>query len=142
MNDGSGQTVTDSSGQGNNGTLGADSSVASDDPTWSTGSPVKNQSALWVGTASGVTGISLNTQRQITYYTTANSGLPSNNVSSLGLGVGGLAIVGTDAGAWPTGQAGFPVDDTALSAATSIGNVRDKGGSIRIKGGSVRIKPK
>jgi hypothetical protein len=142
MNDGSGQTVTDSSGQGNNGTLGASSTPASDDPTWSTGSPVKNQSALWVGTANGVTGISLNTQRQITYYTTANSGLPSNNVSSLGLGVGGLAIVGTDAGAWPTGQAGFPVDDTALSAATSIGNVRDKGGSIRIKGGSVRIKPK
>jgi hypothetical protein len=141
LNEGSGQVAADSSGLGYNGTLGANSSVASDDPTWSTGSPVKNQSALWVGTASGVTSISLATQKQIVFYTTANSSLPSNSVSSLGLGLGGLAIVGTDAGAWPAGLAGFPVDDTASTKAANYSGVRVNSGSVRVNGGgTVRVK--
>lgn len=49
MNDASGQTVTDSSGNGNNGTLGANASVGADDPTWSTDAPVPSISALATG---------------------------------------------------------------------------------------------
>jgi len=145
MNDGSGQTVTDSSGSGNNGTLGASSSVASDDPTWSTGSPVKLSSGLWIGTSDGsgggaVTDISLNTDRYVTSFSTANSSLASNNISSLAVGSGGLAIVGTsDAGAWPAALAGFTVDDTAVTAASSNQAIRITGGTVRFEGGTVRL---
>lgn len=145
MNEGSGQTVTDSSGSGNNGTLGGSSSPASDDPTWATGSPVKEQSALWVGTNGAgandgaVTAISQATGRQITSYTTANSSLPDNDVSSLSLGSGGLALVGTEAGAWPAGMAGFVVEDQASTPANIVSPLRLKGNNVRIKSG-VRLK--
>jgi hypothetical protein len=140
MNEGSGITAADSSGSNNPGTL-------TNGPTWSTGSPVKEQSALWVGTNGAgandgaVTAISLATQRQITSYTTANSSLPDNDVTSLSLGTGGLALVGTEAGAWPAGMAGIPVDDTAATpAGAQPTSDRLKSGTIRFKSGTIRLK--
>jgi hypothetical protein len=106
---------------------------------------------LWVGTNGssaddgGITAISLETDKQVKAWTTSNSGLPDNDVNSLSLGSGGLALVGTnDAGAWAPGLAGFVVDDTAATPATTQGNaVRIKaGGTTRIKsGGTVRVGP-
>jgi hypothetical protein len=143
FNDGSGITAADSASN-NHGTLTAGSGNI---PTWSTGSPVKEQSALWVGTnGSGandgaVTAISQATQRQITAYTTANSSLPDNDVTSLSLGTGGLALVGTEAGAWPAGMAGIPVDDTAATPASGQPTSdRLKSGTIRFKSGTIRLK--
>lgn len=52
MTEGSGQTITDSSGNGNNGTLGANASVGSDDPTWTT-SGLLPQNAMSFDTAGG-----------------------------------------------------------------------------------------
>ena len=50
FNEGTGQTVADSSGNGLDGTLGADASVASDDPSWATpGAPVKSAVADLAG---------------------------------------------------------------------------------------------
>lgn len=45
FNEGAGQTVIDRSGNNNNGTLGANSSVASDDPVWS--ADVSTPSNIW-----------------------------------------------------------------------------------------------
>lgn len=149
MNEGSGQTVTDSSGSSNNGTLGSSSSIATDDPTWSTGSPVRNRSGVWFGTTSAgsatgaLTDTSLETDRQIVSWTSSNSGLPNNDINWLSAGSGGLALVGTRAGAWAPGLAGSPVDDTAASAATLVNAVRIESGTVHIKGGTgtVRIRP-
>jgi hypothetical protein len=103
---------------------------------------------LWVGSNGSladdgaVTAISLGTDRQVSAYTAANSGLPDNDVLSLALGSGGLALVGTnDAGAWAPGMAGFVVEDLASAPATVAAPVRAKGGTIRIKGGTVRVRP-
>ncbi|MFQ6097151.1 MAG: LamG-like jellyroll fold domain-containing protein [Armatimonadota bacterium] len=41
FDEGTGQTCADSSGNGNNGTLGSDSSVQTEDPTWGTSSEAK-----------------------------------------------------------------------------------------------------
>jgi hypothetical protein len=141
MNEGSGNTLTDSASTPHNADMTGHAA------TWSTGSPVKEQSALWVGTNGAgaddgaVTAISLATQRQITAYTTANSSLPDNDVTSLSLGTGGLALVGTENGAWPAGMAGIPVDDTAATpAAGQPTSDRLKSGTIRFKSGTIRLK--
>ncbi len=103
-------------------------------------------SSLWVGTNDSsandgaVTDVSLETDKQIVAWTTSNSGLPDNDVNSLSLGSGGLALVGTnDAGAWNPGLAGNVVDDTASSPATAVNPIRAKSGGMRIKGGTVRF---
>ena len=136
FNNVSGSTVTDSAGS-NIGTL-------INSATWSTGSPIKQANSNWSGTSDGsgggaVTDVSLNTDRYVTSYTTSSTTMPSNNISSLAMGSGGLALVGTsDAGAWNAAVAGFPVDDTAVNAATIFSNVRLEGGT-RLKRG-VRLK--
>ncbi len=146
LNEGSGQTVSDSSGSANNGTLGANSSASTDDPTWSTGSPVKERAPLWVGSNDSsandgaVTAISDMTQRQLVEFTSSNSGLPDNDVNALSTTFGGaLALVGTnDLGAWNPGIAGFVVDDLASVPATTSNPIRIKRG-VRLKGGT-RLK--
>ncbi len=144
FNEGTGTTVTDSSGAGHTLAFGASTAA----PTWATGGIVRNRSGLWVGTSDGagggaLTDISLDTDKQITAWTTSNSGLPENDINSLSLGLGGLALVGTNsAGAWAPGLAGFVVDDTAATPATVNSPVRVKsGGTTRIRsGGTVRIR--
>lgn len=111
----SGQTVADSSGNSNGGTLGADSSVASDDPTPVTAGRTYTQSPnLWVATNDtgsqdgAVTLISQPNDTQGKVYLTSNSSLPSQDVTTLSMDSGGLAFIGTESGGWSTGTGGAP----------------------------------
>ncbi|WP_309719070.1 LamG-like jellyroll fold domain-containing protein, partial [Armatimonas sp.] len=110
-----GQNISDSSGSGNNGTFGATSSVASDDPTPTIAGPGLTQSpTLWVATNGAgsddgaVTSISQPNDRQEKVYLTTNSDLPDLDVTSLSMSSGGLAFVGTENGGWSTGTGGAP----------------------------------
>lgn len=151
LGDASGTLAKDTSGSGNDGLLknGITNIPAADGttngPIWSTGSPVKEQPALWVATNGAgsndgaLTAISLATDQPITSFTAATGGFPDLDITSLSITSGGaLALVGTEAGAWNPGTAGFPVDDTAVSPATLHQPVRLKGGT-RLKG-NVRLK--
>lgn len=149
LKEGTGQVVGDSSGTANPGTLGASSSIASDDPTWSSGAPIKNKTIMWVGTNDtgandgGLTAINLGNNKPITTIESTVSGLPDLDIESLSVGSGGLALVGTEAGAWNPGTAGVVVTDLASTTATAVNPVRVKSGTTRIKsGGTVRIAPK
>ncbi len=140
FNEGSGQIINDYSGNGYSGTLGANSSAASDDPTWATGSAVRDQPMLWLGTndavsTGAVTAVSLTSGRQIKSYNTSNSVLPGYAVSSLSVGSGGLALVGTGGyGAWSPGSSGIVVEDPLTLAGLPLTDVRLKGGT-RLKAG-------
>ena len=133
LNEGSGTTTADYSGNGYTGTL-------TSSPTWTSGTPVRDQPMLWIGTndavsVGAVTAVSLITGRQIKSYTTSNSVLPGYAVSALSVGSGGLALVGTGGyGAWSPGSAGTVVEDPLTLAALPVADVRIKGGA-RLKGG-------
>ena len=145
FNEGAGQALSDYSGNGYSGTLGANSSAASDDPTWTTGSAVRDQPMLWLGTNDGVsvgavTAVSLTTGRQIKSYTTSNSVLPGYAVSALSVGSGGLALIGTGgSGAWAPGTAGSVVEDPLVLASVPLTDIRLRSG-LKLRGG-VRLEP-
>ncbi len=151
------QVIQDATGSGEYGILknGSSEPVAADGvtngPTWTSGSPAVDGRILWVGTNGAsandgaLTAISLDTDRQIRNFTSSNSGLPDNDLSTISMSRDNIALVGTaDGGAWAPGTAGFIVDDTAATVATVQNPVRVKsGGTVRIKtGGTVRVAPK
>lgn len=147
LNEGAGQIIKDASTLANNGTLGADNNSASDDPTWTTGAPVKNKVLMWVGTnGSGandgaLTAIELSSEEVSKSFSSATNGLPDIDITSLSTGEGGLALVGTEAGAWNPGMAGLVILDTATTVATTTNPIRIKsGGTTRFKsGGTIRL---
>ncbi|HSI20580.1 MAG TPA: LamG domain-containing protein [Verrucomicrobiae bacterium] len=140
----SSQTLTDSSGNGVNGFLGTSTSAEGADASRVVGSPVGNRGFIWAGTNGAsaddgaLTAISGGTFRPQTSLTSATSLLPDNDITSLAV-TGGLALVGTEAGAWNPGRAGFLVDDLYPYGTLGVADVRIKSGTVRGKGG-VRIK--
>ncbi|HSI20581.1 MAG TPA: LamG domain-containing protein [Verrucomicrobiae bacterium] len=148
FNEGSGQTVADHSATANGGTLGADSTASSDDPTWITSSPVRSQPMLWVATNDaaaddgGITAVSLISNRRVTSFSTSDSSLPDNDVTSLSVGTGGLALTGTEAGAWSVGAAGAALDPAYLLTLSSATDARIQlpAGTIRLKDGTIHLK--
>ena len=136
FNEGSGTAAADYSGNGNNGTLTTTNTVK---PTWNTVTPVRSQPALVVGTndsvsAGAVSIVSLVNNRQVKSYTTSNSVLPAYSVSSLSVGSGGLALIGTGGGAWNVGKAGVvEADMTTLGLSAALSS-QFKSGTIRLKG--------
>ncbi len=141
FNEGNGTAAADYSGNGNNGTLTTTSTVK---PTWNTGTPVRSQPALVVGTndsisAGAVSIVSLVNNRQVKSYTTSNSVLPAYSVSSLSVGAGGLALIGTGGGAWNVGKAGVvEADMTTLGLSAALSTQLQKG-VIRLKSGAIRL---
>ena len=115
VNETSGQSVLDSSGNANNGTLGADGSSSTDDPTRTTDSPYGQSSALWIatngagaddGAVTEVASLPIPSQQKV--YLTTNSNLPDQDITSLSMDSGGLAFIGTETGGWSTGTGGAP----------------------------------
>lgn len=145
----SGQTTKDYSSSNHTSTLGATSSTSTDDPAWSTGSAAALRADyMWVGTNGssaddgGLTAVRLDNDNQVKSFTTATAGLPDLDITSVSVADGGLALVGTEGGAWNPGTAGIVLLDTATTPATAVAPVRAKGGTTRIKsGGTVRVKP-
>ena len=137
FNEGTGQTLVDSVRPSATTTRGATSGSASDDPTWVIGSQIGEGHTLWAATNGAgsddgaVTGILLPSGTQSKVYTTSNSDLSDADVTSLNIGPGGLALIGTEAGAWSVGGAGTPeVASGAKSQPSRLkGNVRLKGGT-------------
>ena len=144
MNEGSGQTVSDYSGNSYTGTLGATNAASTDDPTWTSGTAVRDQPVLVAGTndnssVGAVSIVSLTNNRQVKSYTTSNSLLPAYSVSSLSVGKSGLALVGTGSGAWNPGKEGVVNIDTTIGVIPEVVDTRLKTGTVRLKSGTIRL---
>jgi len=145
MNEGTGQTVSDYSGNSYTGTLGATNAASSDDPTWISSTPVRSQSSLWTGTHlsgtgndGGVSDISLTSNRQLRSYTNSNSLMPGSDVTSLSVGTTGLGLVGTAEGAWNPGENGTVIDDPIALTSETVSSQLNSG-TIQLNSGTIQF---